>query len=720
MDIPKQPIPSASSKVSASESIAPVRSVIQTGTSINSDSSFQRVPLSNLPSISSNAVPLEALALPLGEQVVAKVIGELKDNALILGKDIELPKKDQPPQKLSSLEEALKTPEKFQNNPDDANKQKAPREWILQIGNKYLVIQTNSSLDSGKLLAVSLNTSASLSITNPTAIPAAQTQDRIESLLRQVITKALPQQTSLSSGFNSLTAASQMHSGQAGPAAGPAAESAQLLAKLIILLTKERIPSSDSLAQQYKSLSANMLGDSGQGTGSAQNNDLQKTVESWLKSSGVMFEATQLTQSNTLSPSFRTLETQTSQLATIWKALSLVDQTGNNKGNESLLKAADVMLNFITAQQSLTQQSGPPDSGARIGQLLQALSSAQAPSQITDTLQGYQRALQAINSSAEMIMKVFRSIENAPEILSNERMQLSLEQALTNYNSYSQKALSSLSQLAAQLATYKQQNPQNSGVSQGINTQAFFEIALQQLPLTHSIPPDLKALLQSVALGLKASLPEASTPNSAGEPKLDLRGALETTLLNRPFDFPQFDKGILKAQAILADQELTTGQMLKLIAGMLNRIQFNQANSLMQAQANADSAATQSWNMELPYLHEQQIQTLQLRIDQHQTKQQKSKKDQTEQQRSWTIELSFEFEGIGPLHIKAELAPPKLKTELWVANNETKDLITQEQELFVKRLRDAGLEVEQPTCRVGTPERKHKAHIKQGLVDIHA
>ncbi|KZZ79672.1 hypothetical protein A3767_32035 [Oleiphilus sp. HI0133] len=160
--------------------------------------------------------------------------------------------------------------------------------------------------------------------------------------------------------------------------------------------------------------------------------------------------------------------------------------------------------------------------------------------------------------------------------------------------------------------------------------------------------------------------------------------------------------------------------MLKLIAGMLNRIQFNQANSLLQAQANADSGTTQSWNMELPYFHEQQIQTLQLRIDQHQAKHSKSNEEQPDQQRSWTIELSFDFEGIGPLHIKAELAPPKLKTEIWVANNEVKTIVAGEQALFIKRLQEAGLEVEPPTCHIGAPERKHKAHIKQGLVDIHA
>lgn len=712
MDIPKQPNPSSSGKVSATESLAPVKSAAKAAALPNNTSNFQRIPLSNLPSISTYAVPLDALALPLREQVVAKVIGELRDNALILGKDVELPKKDQPPQKLARLEDALKTPEKFQNNPSDANKQNASKEWVLQIGKKYLLIKTNSNLDSGKLLAVSLNSNSGLSISNPTAIPEAQTQDRIESLLRQAITRALPQQTSLSSGFSSLTAASEFGGSQQRPETA----SAQLLAKLVIALTKERIPSSDSIALLYKSLATGLANGGGQSGGSALGNDLQKTVENWLKSSGVMFEATQLARSSSGSTSLNVLGTQTSQLATIWKALSLVEQTGN-KRSETLLKAADAMLNFITAQQSLAQQAGPPDSGARIGQLLQTLNNAQAPRQITDTLQDYQRALQAINSSAELIMKGFRSIENAPEILSNERMRLSMEQALTNFNSYSQKALSSLSQLATQLST---SNPQNSGVPPSINAQAFFEIALQQLPLTHSIPSDLKALLQNVALGLKASLPETATTNSASEPKLDLRGSLETTLLNRPFDFPQIDKGIMKAQAILADQELTTGQMLKLIAGMLNRIQFNQANSLLQAQVNADAAATQSWNMELPYLHEQQIQTLQLRIDQHQAKQQKSKKDQTEQQRSWTIELSFDFEGIGPLHIKAELTPPRLKTELWVANSAAKELITEEQELFVRRLKDAGLEVEQPTCRVGTPERKHKAHIKQGLVDIHA
>ena len=709
MDIPKQPISSSSSKVSASESIAPVN-LANTNTTTASTASVQRVPLSSLPSILTNAVPLEALALPVGEQVVAKVIGELRDKALILGRDADLPNKDQTPRQLPTITEALKTPDQFQSISNETTKQSSLKNWVLQIGNQYLVTQTNLPLVLGKLLAVTLNENARLSISNPSITPDVQTTKSIEHLLRQVITRAMPQQTSLSSGFSTLTATSEMRAGTAAPDSS----SAQILAKLITLLTKERIPNSDSLARLYQSLASTTLGNITQGSSPTQGNNLQSTVENWLKNSGVTFEAGQLTNTNKSSTALKVLETQTAQVSTIWKALSAAGQAGS-KGSETLLRAADVALNFITAQ-----QAGALNSGDKMGELLQRLSSAKAPSQVTETVQGYQRALQAASRSAELIIKAFRSIENAPAILSNERMQQSLEQALTNYNTYSQKAVSSLSQFASQLSTYNPQNLQNSGVSSRINTQAIFETALQQLPLTQPVTSDLKALLQNVAAGLRSTISEATSASSAGDPKLDLRGSLETTLLNRPFDFPQFDKGILKAQAIMTDQELTTGQLLKLIAGMLNRIQFNQANSLLQAQANADTAATQSWNMELPYLHEQQIQTLQLRIDQHQAKQKKSNSNEKEQRRSWTIELSFDFEGIGPLHIKAELTPPNLKTEVWVADCEAKDLITQEQALFVKRLQEAGLEVEEPTCRIGTPERRHRAHIKQGLVDIHA
>ena len=638
--------------------------------------------------------------------MVAKVIGELKDNALILGKDVKLPSKDRPPQELPNITEARKTPEQFQTIAHSPDKQGAPRNWILQIGDKYLITQSSMELVPGKFLAITKNANGALSFGSLTPINQTDT----DTLLRQTITRMLPQQTSMATGFKAISELAQ--SLTANLAKNDNA--APILAKLITTLTEKGIPSSKLLAALYNTGS---MESAGKTSGAAQTADFQKTIEAWLKNSGVAFEAKQLAASSNSAGAFTALDKQADELSMIWRALSMGAQANPNT-ERTLLRAADILLSFIATTEGSAHSGKPTESLAKLSL---NLLSAKAPGSLSETLQAYQKALQMQTRAIETISTGFRSVVNAPDILNGERFSQNLEQALTNYTNSTEKALSSLAQLAAQLSAYHRQHVQSHGAPPGINTQLVFETALQHLPLAQTTQPDLKALLQSIAHGLKASIASTSSANPAQEAKLDLRGTLEPSLLNRPFDFPQFDKGILKAQAILADQELSTGQLLKLIAGMLNRMQFNQANSLLQAQAGADTALAQSWNMELPYLHEQQIQTLQLRIDQHQAKQQKSgKKTDEDQQRDWTIELSFEFENLGPLHIKAELTPPNLKTELWVANKQAEELVSQEQALFINRLKEAGLEVEKPVCRIGAPERRHKAHIKQGLVDIHA
>ena len=638
--------------------------------------------------------------------MVAKVIGELKDNALILGKDVKLPSKDRPPQELPTIKDASKTPEQFQTIAKNPDQQAAPRNWILQIGDKYLITQSSMELVPGKFLAVTKNANETLSFGNLTP----QDQSTLDSLLRQTMTRTLPQQASMAFGFKAIAELAQSVA-----ANGPQADNAApLLATLITNLVQKGMPNSKLLAVLYQMGGIDNVGTS---PSAAQTADFQKTIEAWLKNSGIAFEAKQMSASGNSDGAFNALKQQADELSIIWRAISLGAQANPNT-KASLLGAADVLLSLISTTEGSAQ---PKQTKETLATLNQGMINAKAPAKLIETLQAYQQALQMQRQAIETVSTSLRSIVNAPSILNGERLPQNIEQALTNYKNYTDMAMSSLAQLAAQLSSYHSQHMQTHGVPPSLNTQMVFEAALQHLPLAQTTNPDLKALLQSIVHGLKASIASTREPSTAQEAKLDMRGSLESALLNRPFDFPQFDRGILKAQAILADQELTTGQLLKLIAGMLNRIQFNQANSLLQSQASADTALTQSWNMELPYLHEQQIQTLQLRIDQHQSKQNGSEKQEGgDQQRTWTIELSFEFENIGPLHIKAELSPPNLKTELWVANKQAETLVSQEQALFVSRLQDAGLEVESPVCRIGTPERKHKAHIKQGLVDIHA
>jgi Flagellar hook-length control protein FliK len=230
---------------------------------------------------------------------------------------------------------------------------------------------------------------------------------------------------------------------------------------------------------------------------------------------------------------------------------------------------------------------------------------------------------------------------------------------------------------------------------------------------------DIKAKL----LALSSAL--LSSHNSSKEPKLNfdslLAGVLQPELLNTPFNFPQISPdSAAKAKAIFADQEITTGQLLKLLAGMLNRIQFNQLNSLYQSQGG-EGPSLQSWFFELPILNvHQQANTFNIRIDKEQgSPSQQHEDEQQTQALQWKLALSFDLEHLGPIYIQVSLLPPTVSSIIWADKKETFSLAQQEISHFKERLKELGLEVGDILCQKGLPPQQ-ATKLSQSLVDIQA
>lgn len=227
--------------------------------------------------------------------------------------------------------------------------------------------------------------------------------------------------------------------------------------------------------------------------------------------------------------------------------------------------------------------------------------------------------------------------------------------------------------------------------------------------------PNVKELL----ILLSASLIGNSEENSQDF----LKAINMPELLHAPFNFPPLlAKNLLKAEAMLADQELTTGQLLKLLAGMINRIQFNQLNSLYQSQmASSDNTNVQSWFFELPIMTEgKHLELFNLRIDKEE------EKDSTDQSSSekkhqiqWRIILSFDFDTLGAIYVQANITPPSVSSTIWANNSDTLSLINREQTFFRDRLTQLGLEVGDIKCQYGQPK-TNKAKLDRSLIDINA
>lgn len=237
-----------------------------------------------------------------------------------------------------------------------------------------------------------------------------------------------------------------------------------------------------------------------------------------------------------------------------------------------------------------------------------------------------------------------------------------------------------------------------------------------------SIHNDLKGLLLSITAALKVDNSDAKLTN---RPHIEALAQLD--LLKDPFNFPHLTHQLTsltspKTESLLADQQFTTGQLLKLIAGMLNRIQFNQLNSLYQSHSNSNETSTiQSWFFELPVAHpNNQFTTFDVRIDQEEETQTTEQDETTEDKEiQWKLALSFKFEQLGAIYVQVALAPPTISSTIWANNPETLVLIKREKPHFQSKLAELGLEVGDISCQSGQP--KHdKTRLDRSLVDLKA
>ena len=233
-----------------------------------------------------------------------------------------------------------------------------------------------------------------------------------------------------------------------------------------------------------------------------------------------------------------------------------------------------------------------------------------------------------------------------------------------------------------------------------------------------SAPLDLKATL----LGLSSLV---SPPNTDKLKKTDLINSLlsqlvEPELLNTPFNFPRIqNESAAKAQALLADQEFSTGQLLKILAGMLNRIQFNQLNSLYQSQNN-DGNILQSWFIELPVVNMQQsVNSFDIRIDKEKDPSKTKDEENDEHALQWKLALSFDLEELGAMYIQVSLLPPSISSIIWAEKDSTYQLAQSEIPQLKEKLSSIGLEPGDIICQKGLPPQR-ATKLTQSLVDVQA
>ncbi len=224
------------------------------------------------------------------------------------------------------------------------------------------------------------------------------------------------------------------------------------------------------------------------------------------------------------------------------------------------------------------------------------------------------------------------------------------------------------------------------------------------------IKTSLLALLDSMTRDNEPLRPPGTPVNAL------LNAGTSEELLVNPFDFPRFVQPHAGREQQHYKVELTVAEALRQLAGAINRIQFNQLNSLYQSQTQTtDTQQVQTWLFDLPVLSDsQKTDLLQLRLDKGTPKDETTRKKLGSQ---WKITLGFDFDSLGAIQIELRYRQNELDSIIRAHSANTLKLINQELRHFREQLTNLGIKVRDIECKHGIPRRK-SAPIEHRLVDI--
>ncbi|KZZ59499.1 hypothetical protein A3762_00525 [Oleiphilus sp. HI0125] len=692
-------------KAASTEQRAPISSTSQI-IQITGDT-----PLQSLPVIRDNIVEIQSVDVKKNQTALIQIIGKVKGEILSTDQAITIGSKGNRPTPLPTQASELRVPHLI-TSPAQPISEKELSTWLIQIKNQFILASSKLALKTGMVLNLTLTEAGTPVIKNLPAEQIAtlplQTKNSSPeaqlSQLRSSLARLLPQQVSLNSGFKILQQT------QISPAMSDRLEGAQQASSLILNTLKEQLPKSADLTAKSVTIAS---------TSTEQVSFTPiETIKSWLKLSGIELEAKLLNRDSKQSVASQNTPDQvkTLDIQGIWKTLTLLE--GRSKSEQDLWqRASQRAINIINLNGPMLTPPEPLQT--RVSEFIQQLpTQLKSHTSMSATAQKITDFDQLSNSLFNQTKQLFDLLSsNTANTLNANKNNIKL--VLTNLESIDKKAPSIILNLAnhQHSPAFKLLSKQNELFTQQIQN------TLNLLPNISKTQSDIKASLQSLAFGISQSsnTPKPSTSqteNLSSEPRL--YGLSENQLFTKAFDFPKLDNSTLKAQAILADQELSTGQLLRLLAGMINRIQFNQVNSLYQAQTSNEPGFIQAWNIELPYTHQSNIETLQLRIEQHEQKQEQHQHPHKNKEKAWIIKLQFNLEGIGPLHVRATLNPPHVKTEFWAKNQKSLQLIKSEENLFKAQLKKADLNIDSASYYLGAPPSDTHTEVKQGFVDTRA
>ena len=234
--------------------------------------------------------------------------------------------------------------------------------------------------------------------------------------------------------------------------------------------------------------------------------------------------------------------------------------------------------------------------------------------------------------------------------------------------------------------------------------------------LFRSIKASLLRLIAQLAPMLPNSNPTLAASQSAllsqalpGLLRDQLLGNTQTQLREQAMRFP-LPTRILQS----LDNPNDLGSLLRLAAAAVSRLQTHQLSSLGQTHTTNEGTQVTVWQLEVPARDQHHIVPLQIKFQHEEAAQKKQSEPSVP---VWKVDLSFDLEPLGPLHIQASLQGSSISSQLWAQQSATAALIDQELSHFRDRLLGIGLTVKDLTCHQGSPPQGNKTTLQQRWID---
>ena len=126
----------------------------------------------------------------------------------------------------------------------------------------------------------------------------------------------------------------------------------------------------------------------------------------------------------------------------------------------------------------------------------------------------------------------------------------------------------------------------------------------------------------------------------------------------------------------------TLSELRRHVEGGLARLQLNQLIS-----SAPDEDGKRGWVTELPVRQGENIDLIQLRVEKDKTRSNNKKTD------LWTVALSLELKGLGPVQARVSLAGNQINTSFWAENAQATEFIRENLQTLKHRYREVGLTV---------------------------